>query len=110
MLGRPSQPDALDLIECQAFLGPVIELGGAGAFVRGHRLCVLERTSILQIRRDPGRTEGMAADRGLDAGGGGAPAHHAPGVGLGLWLDRKARRHSSLWRYEAASLYDCRQW
>src|SRR6266849_3257491 len=82
MLGRPSQPDTLDLIECQAFLGPVIELGGAGALVRGHRLCVLERTSILQIRSDPGRAESMAANRGLDAGGGGATAHHAPSVGL----------------------------
>src|SRR5216683_732783 len=78
----PSQPDALDLVECQGFLATIIELGGAGAFVRGHRLRMLERPAILQIRRNAGRAEGMAADRRFDAGGDRTPAHHPPGVGL----------------------------
>jgi hypothetical protein len=42
-----SQPDALDLFESQAFLGPVIKLGGARAFVRHHRPRMLERPAIL---------------------------------------------------------------
>jgi hypothetical protein len=36
-----SQPDALDFIERQAFLGAIIKLGSAGAFVSGHGLRVL---------------------------------------------------------------------
>jgi hypothetical protein len=45
IIRNSSQPDALDLIEHQrqAFLGTIVELGGAGALVRGHRLGVLER-------------------------------------------------------------------
>jgi hypothetical protein len=60
-----SQPEALDLIECQALLGAVIELGGAWTLMRGQGLGVLERLAILQIRRNPGGTEAMATDGAL---------------------------------------------
>jgi hypothetical protein len=87
------QPNALDLIEREAFLGPIVKLGRSGAFVRSHRLGVLERPAILQIRRDAGCSKGMAADGRLDAGSVGSPADHAPGVGL---RHRLLRQHRSL--------------
>ena len=37
-------------------------------------------TAVLQIRRDPGRAEGMIANPRFDAGGFGAPADDAVGV------------------------------
>jgi VanZ family protein len=40
------QPDPLHLVLREPLLGPVVELGGARAFVRGHFLCVLERAAI----------------------------------------------------------------
>ncbi len=41
-----SQPDPFDFVERQAFLAAVVELGGTGAFVGGHGLGVLERSTI----------------------------------------------------------------
>ena len=41
------QPNALDLIEREAFLGAIIELGCAGTFVCSHGLGVLQRPAIL---------------------------------------------------------------
>jgi hypothetical protein len=43
---------------------------------------MLECSAILQIRRDPGCAEGVAADRRLDARGFRPSADHAPGIGL----------------------------
>jgi hypothetical protein len=60
---------ALDLVERQSFLGVAIELGSAGTLVRGHGLNVFQCSAVLEIGRDAGGTESMAADGGLDAGG-----------------------------------------
>jgi hypothetical protein len=76
------QPDPLHLILGQALLGAVIELRGARAFVRCHFLRVLEGTAIGKVRGDAGRPERMTADRFSNAGRGGAPADHAPSIGL----------------------------
>ncbi len=77
-----SQSDPFNLILRQPFLGPVIELGRARGFVRGHRLGVFERAAIGQIGGDPRRPKTMVANRRHDAGGGGAAAYHPPGVRL----------------------------
>jgi hypothetical protein len=57
----------------RAFLCAIVKFGGAGAFVRGHSLGVLERSTIFQIRRDSGRVENMAADRRALMQGGSSP-------------------------------------
>ena len=38
-------PDPFDLVEGDGVAGAVIELGGPGTFVRGHRLRVFERAA-----------------------------------------------------------------
>jgi hypothetical protein len=73
----------LDLVEREALFRAVVELGGARALMCGHRLRVLQRAAVGEIRRDPGRPERVVADRRQDAGGECALAHHAPGVDLG---------------------------
>ena len=50
--------------------------------MRRHLLRVLERAAVGEIGRDPGRAKRVIADRRHDAGRDGAPADHAPGVGL----------------------------
>jgi hypothetical protein len=81
---RPSRPslhhDPLDLDLRESLLGAVVDLGGARAFVRRHRLRVLQRAPVGEIRRDAGRAERVVADRCNDAGGECALAHHAPGI------------------------------
>ena len=42
---RRSNRNPLDFIERDFIAGPIIELGGARTFVRGHGLRVLERTA-----------------------------------------------------------------
>lgn len=61
---------------------PVVEAGGPRALVIGHLLGEFELAAVLQVGRDPRRTEGVGPDLGPDAGGGGAAAEHAPHVGL----------------------------
>jgi hypothetical protein len=78
-----SHHNPLDLIERKPVLGTVIELRGARALVRCHRLRVLQRATVGEIRRDPGRPKAVVADRRRDAGGDRALAHHAPGIDLG---------------------------
>ena len=59
-----SHHDPLDLVLGEPLLGAVVEFGGARAFVRRHRLRMLKRAAIGQIRRDPGRPERVAAGGG----------------------------------------------
>src|SRR5262245_16224341 len=42
---------------------------------------LLEGAAVLEVGRDAGAAEGVAAHLGGIAGGLGAPAHHLPGVG-----------------------------
>jgi hypothetical protein len=48
--------------------------------MRGHGLGVLERAAGLEVRRDAGRPEHVAAELDLEPGFGRAPADHAIGV------------------------------
>jgi hypothetical protein len=77
-----SQPNPLDLVLSESFPGTVVKLGRARTFVRRHFLGMLERAAIGEIGGDPGRAEGVIADRRRDAGRGRAPADHEPGVRL----------------------------
>jgi hypothetical protein len=47
----------LDLVECDLVAGAAVELGGARAFVRGHRLGVFERAAALEVGGNAGRAE-----------------------------------------------------
>ena len=44
-----SQPDPLDLVLGEPIFRAIIKLGRARAFMRGHRLRVLERAAIAEI-------------------------------------------------------------
>ena len=59
--------DPLDLIKRDLIAGAIIELRGARAFVRRDGLRVLERPAVLEIGRDAGGAEGMAADPDAEA-------------------------------------------
>lgn len=43
--------DSLNLIERDLVVGAIVELGGAGTLVRGHRLGVLERATVVEVGR-----------------------------------------------------------
>ena len=82
-----SDRDPLDFIERNLVLPTVIKLGCPRRLMVGDLLRDFEFTAVLQIRRDPGRAEGMIADARLDAGRFRAPADDAVGVrGRGEWL------------------------
>ena len=57
--------DALHLVEAEFVASAVVELGGAGRGMVGHRRRLLQRATILQVGRDA---------RGLDA----SPDHGTP--------------------------------
>lgn len=78
---RGSDSNALDLVQGQFVVGAVVELGGAGRFVRGNLLGLLDGAAVLQVRRDAGRAEGVATRRGRDPGVEGAPLDHAQDIG-----------------------------
>jgi hypothetical protein len=74
--------NALHLVEAQLVAPAIVELWvrvEAWSPWRRH----FERATVLQIRRDAGRPEGVIADLGFDAGAGGAPADHGVGILLG---------------------------
>jgi hypothetical protein len=76
-------PHPFDFIQADLIGAPIVELGGAGGGVVGHRGRVLQGASVFEVCRDTGRSEGVITDLGGDAGGGGAAADHGVGVGLG---------------------------
>jgi hypothetical protein len=80
MRGLSFDRNPLHLVEADLVAPAIVELRGGGS---RHRGGVFERAAVLQIRRDAGRAEGVIADLRLDAGAGGAPAHHGVDVGLG---------------------------
>jgi len=83
----------LDLVEAHFVAPAVVELGGAGAGMVGHRCGLLQRAAVLEIGRDARRPETVVADLGLDAGRRGSPADHRMGVGLGQGSAGDHRRH-----------------
>ena len=60
----------------------VVELGGAGALMSGHRLGVFQRAAIVEIGGDAGGAEGVITDRRRNIRIARAALQHAPGVGL----------------------------
>ena len=77
-----SQPDPLHFVLREPVLRSIVEFGRARAFMRGHGLRVFKRAAIAEIGGNAGRAKSVVADRRDDAGRRGAPADHAPGVGL----------------------------
>ena len=76
------KPYSLHLILRQPFFRPIIELGGARAFMPRHFLGVLQSPPIGEIGGDAGRAEGVIANRRRDADRQRTPADHPPGIGL----------------------------
>jgi hypothetical protein len=72
--------DSLDFVERNLILSAVIELGCPRRFVVSDLLSNFEFAAVLQIRRDPGRAEGMIANPRFDAGRFRAPADDAVSV------------------------------
>jgi hypothetical protein len=70
----------LDLIERNLVAGAIIELRRARAFMRRHRLSILQSAAGFKICRDPRGSKRMAADADTRAEIGGAALDHAPGV------------------------------
>ena len=76
-VGRPtSEPDPLDLVQCDAVAGAVVEPRGLGRLVSGDGACVLERTAVGEVVGDAGGAEAVAVDGGRQSGPSGASPHH----------------------------------
>ena len=58
--------DLRDLVERDAVLAPVVELGGVGGGMRRHLACLLERATVLEVGGDAGAAEGVVAHLGGD--------------------------------------------
>src|SRR5262245_34702210 len=78
--GSAPNNDLHDLIERDAILAAVIELGGAGRRMRRHLPRLLERATVLEVGRNASAAEGVVADLRCDAGLLGATAHHSPSI------------------------------
>src|SRR5580704_14029250 len=72
-----SNRNPLDLIEGNLISSPIIELGGARAFVRGHELGVFERAAGFEVGRYASCPEGVATNPDLQADFAGAALDHA---------------------------------
>jgi len=75
-----SDRNPLDLIERDLSAGTVIELGGARAFMRRHRLGVFERAAGFKVSRDAGCPEGVATNFDGQAQVGGPSPDHVPDI------------------------------
>src|SRR6516162_1642314 len=84
-LSDDSDIDPFDLIERDLVASPVVELGRARAFVRGHSQGVFERAAGLEVGGDAGRPEHVAAELPLKAGLGGTAADHLIGIDAMHW-------------------------
>ena len=69
ILGRNSllDNDPLHFIQRNGIARSVVEFRRPRRLVGGDRLGVLDRASVLKVRRDPGRPEGVAAEGGREA-------------------------------------------
>jgi len=87
MASWKSDRDPLNLIEGERIAGAVVQLGGAGRFVRGNGLGVLDGAAVFQVGGDAGGAEGVAADAvDAHAAGQGAALDHPEHVGAGQAL------------------------
>ena len=55
----PANIDLHDLVERNAVLAPVVELGGAGRRMRRHLTGLLQRAAVLEVSRDAGAAKGV---------------------------------------------------
>src|SRR5262245_54709045 len=76
--GLPANIDLHDLVERDAVLAPIVELGGAGRRMRRHLTRLLECATVLEVGRNASAAEGVVADLRCDAGRLCATAHHSP--------------------------------
>src|SRR5205085_1679620 len=74
--------DPLNLVKRQLVSPTVIKLRRARAGMIRHCGRLLERSSVFQVGRDPGRPETVIAELRCDPGRHGAPADHRIGVRL----------------------------
>jgi hypothetical protein len=75
-----SQPDTLDLTECNLVLCPIVEFGCPRRLMACHLLGVLEPAVVLQVNRDACRPPGVTSDRGEKTRGFGPLPDRSPGV------------------------------
>src|SRR3954470_21543656 len=61
-LPRPSNQDALYLVQADLIAAPVVELGGAGRGVVGDHRRLLQRAAVLEVRGDAGGAKSVIAD------------------------------------------------
>jgi hypothetical protein len=73
----------LDLVEADFLVPVVVDLRRARAGMVRHLRRLLQGAAVLQIRRDPGRTETVIAQPGRNAGIRRGAADHRIGVPLG---------------------------
>ena len=69
-----------DFVECDGVASTVIELGGAGALVRGHTLRMFEDAASVHVGRNACGPERMTADTHLETYRNGASPDHAGGI------------------------------
>ena len=60
-LDRTSQPDALDLAQCNLVLCPVVKFGCSRGLVSRHLLGVLQPSVIFQVNGDAGCSPGVTS-------------------------------------------------
>jgi len=76
----PPNIDLHDLVERDAVLAPIVELGRAGGGMCRHLARLLQRAAILEVGGDASAAEGVVADLRCDAGRLCATAHHSPSI------------------------------
>ena len=57
-----SEPDPLDLTECNLVLCPVVKFSCSRRLMAGHLLGVLEPSVVLQVNRDAGCPPGVTSE------------------------------------------------
>src|SRR5688572_14089429 len=77
-----SNPNLLNLLQGEHIGGPVVELGGARGGVGGDGLRLLDRSPILQVRRNSCSPEGVTAGRLGQPDGFSTELHHPQDIGL----------------------------
>ena len=77
-----SRHNALDLVEADLVVAPVVEAGGPCAFVVGHLLRHFELAPVLQVLGDACRPKRVIADFGEDACCRSAAPDHPVGIRL----------------------------
>jgi len=73
--------NALDLIQSDFVIRPVVKLRGSWGFVSSDGLRVFDRAAIFKIRGDSCCAKSVAASRGREPGSAGATLNHSENIG-----------------------------